>query len=94
VGEVGKNDEGGDDVGRVRVKREMQFISMTQKLLEGGEPALVHIGLSVYLGQRRTVAKLSFISQIICYFYQFCMTICSFLLSSGVYLFSSVSILP
>lgn len=46
--------EGRDDVGRVRVKREMQFISMTQKLLEGGEPALVRIGLSVYLGQRRS----------------------------------------
>ena len=42
-----------DDVGRVRLKREMQFISMTQKLLEGGENALVLIGLSVYRGQRR-----------------------------------------
>lgn len=42
----------GDDVGRVRVKREMQFISMTQKLLEGGEPALVRFGPSVYLVQR------------------------------------------
>lgn len=42
-----------DDVGRVRVKREMQFISMTQKLLEGGENALVRIGPSGYLGQRR-----------------------------------------
>jgi len=39
-----------DDVGRVRVKTEMQFISMTQKLLEGGEPALVRFGTSVYLG--------------------------------------------
>lgn len=43
----------GDDVGRVRVKREMQFISMTQKLLEGGEPALVRFGFSVYMVQRR-----------------------------------------
>lgn len=42
-----------DDVGRVRVKREMQFISMTQKLLEGGDPALVRFGSSVYLAQRR-----------------------------------------
>jgi hypothetical protein len=41
-----------DDVGRVRVKTEMQFISMTQKLLEGGEPALVRFGTSVYLGQK------------------------------------------
>lgn len=39
----------GDDVGRVREKREMQFISMTQKLLEGGELALVRLGPSVYL---------------------------------------------
>lgn len=37
---------GGDDVGRVRVKREMQFISMTQKLLEGGGTALVRIRLA------------------------------------------------
>lgn len=43
----------GDDVGRVRIKREMQFISMTQKLLEGGEPALVFFGSSVYLAQKR-----------------------------------------
>ena len=41
-----------DDVGRVRVKREMQFIWMTQKLLEGGDPALVFFGTSVFINQR------------------------------------------
>lgn len=36
-----------DDVDRVSAKEEMQFMSMTQKLLEGGELALVYFGTSV-----------------------------------------------
>lgn len=38
-----------DDAGRVRVKKEVQFVSVTQKLLERGEPALVYFGTSVII---------------------------------------------